>query len=499
MVLYSVSANTISNWVGEGLTPSDAQRPYLFQGAELQRFHKEKRQRNAIRLRPGEFKCFSCKAAVFPKVETVCDSGTANMKHMYSAKCPNCCSTIWKASNETDRDIIKDCRNPNTTRHCLHEEDSSVSSGIWIRGESEANVLYSNNDRIIHAWLTYAGRYDVKTIDRHLSAIRYFEGILAGKPFSKLTREDVAKVRDDLKRRANVSASDSLSASSIKHTISHLSAFLDWLFSQDGFKALPSDLQGYLKLPKAVLASAARVKQKDYPTLAEAELLLGNMPSDSLIDQRSKAIFALAFLGALRADTLISLRIKHIDIPRRLILQDATTVRAKAGKSIDIKWFPIAKNFELAVIEWIDALTGLGFTGEDALFPETTWIRHRPRVQGVNFKPVPVMSTKHAVTEAFAIACRESNVKYTPHAAKHCIGAERDERPLTQLERKAWSENMGHENEQITERHYGQLGDERRFEVLELIGKNVSGALSEFTERDILALGNIIVEFMRNR
>jgi integrase len=74
--------------------------------------------------------------------------------------------------------------------------------------------------------------------------------------------------------------------------------------------------------------------------------------------------------------------------------------------------------------------------------------------------------------QAFAIACRQNAVKFTPHSAKHCIGAERDERPLTQIERKAWSENMGHENEQITERHYGKVPDERRFEVLEHIGTN---------------------------
>jgi hypothetical protein len=37
MSLYSVNANTVSNWVGEGLTPSEKQKPYLFQGAEVQR------------------------------------------------------------------------------------------------------------------------------------------------------------------------------------------------------------------------------------------------------------------------------------------------------------------------------------------------------------------------------------------------------------------------------------------------------------------------------
>jgi len=40
-------------------------------------------------------------------------------------------------------------------------------------------------------------------------------------------------------------------------------------------------------------------------------------------------------------------------------------------------------------------------------------------------------------------------------------------RPLTHEERRAWSENMGHENEQITDKHYAKMSDDRRFEVFE--------------------------------
>lgn len=81
----------------------------------------------------------------------------------------------------------------------LHEDDGSVPGGIGITGALGLEGLHTVNDRIIHDWLTYAGQYDVKTVDRHLSAIRYCEGLLAGKPFSKLTRDDVAKVRRNLR------------------------------------------------------------------------------------------------------------------------------------------------------------------------------------------------------------------------------------------------------------------------------------------------------------
>jgi integrase len=499
MSLYSVNANTVSNWVGEGLTPSDKQKPYLFQGAEVQRFHKVRRARTAKSLRPGEFTCFTCKALVFPDIGTVSDTWSVHEKHMYAALCPDCGAQMRKISNEADRRIVEDCRNPNTSRHCLREEDGSVPADIGITGPFGLEGLHTVNDRIIYEWLTYAGRYDVKTIEKHLSAIRYLETLLAGKPFSKLTRGDVAKVRDDLKRRAEPDAADTLSASSIKHVVSYLSAFFDWLLKQDGFKGLPKDLQGYLKLPKAVLAAALPVQQKDYPSLDEAKLLLSNMPSRSLIDQRARAMFALAFLGALRADTLTALKIKHIDTDRRRIMQDGGRVRAKAGKSMYILWFPIPKLFEVAVAEWLQTLIGLGFTGEDALFPASGWLKHRPVRMGTILKPVPVMTTLHAVADAFAIACRDQAVKFTPHSAKDCIAAERDIRPLTHLERKAWSENMGHENEQTTERHYGKLTDDKRFEVLEHIGSGARIDLRAISDEAKIALVDGILDLMRNK
>lgn len=471
---YSVSANTISNWVGEGLIRSDNQTPHLFLGAAVQNFHKHKRLRDRRKLRPGEFMCRGCQSSVFPKIETVTGYYASNGKHMFSAQCPECPSKLQKISSEIDRDLVEDCRNPNTPRDCLHEENTLVRGSIGSISSDLMDDFSYVNDRTIHRWQTFAGGLSEKTVVQHLAAIRYFEKFLEGKPFAKLTTDDFAAVRDDLKRRANVDAEDSMSASSIKHTVSHIRAFCDWLLTQDGYKRLPRDFAGYLKLPKAVLAKSAQVQQREFPTLPEAQTLLTEMPNRSLVDMRARGIFALAFLGALRADTLVSLRIKHFDIERRLILQDASAVRAKAGKSLNIFWFPIPFAFEQAVLEWSSTLRRLGFTGEDALFPDTRYLKHRVVSSLRKSAPVPIMTTTHAVTAAFAVACENSGPKYTPHAAKHTIGAERDNRALTSEERKAWSLNMGHDCEVTTERHYGAMSENKRLEVLENIGTKKS-------------------------
>jgi integrase len=454
----------------------------MFRGAVVMSFHKRKRLSGRRELQPGQFQCRGCQTDVFPAIETVQDVYAKNGKHMYSAQCPICPTKLQKISGETDRDKVEDYRNPNTPTECLHEEKTLVCGGSWTNKIKDDLIFHTGNDRIIHRWQIYAGCYSEKTVVRHLAAIRYFESFLEGKLFPRLTTDDFAAVREDLKRRANVDATDSMSASSIRHTVSHLAAFFDWLLKQDGYRRLPKDFAGYLKLPKAIVAKSAQVKRKEFPGLPEAEKLLNAMPSESLVDQRARAIFALAFLGALRADTLVSLRIKHLDIERRLILQDASAVRAKAGKSLNVCWFQIPVSFETAVLSWVETLQRLGFRGDDALFPDAKHLKHRIVVSGRAAAPVPTMTTPHAVTAAFNVACREGDISYTPHAAKHTIGAERDIRALTHEERKAWSLNMGHDSEHTTEQHYGTMSDDRRFKVLESIGSKKTIDLRNMSE-----------------
>lgn len=401
-----------------------------------------------------------------------------------------CSSKVQKITHETDCDNFQDCRNPNTPTDCCREEKTDLRGGIGINVGNQSAIYSSENDRIIHKWQRYAGRYDEKTIVKHLAAIRYFEQFLSGKSFNKLRTEDFEAVRDDLKRRANVTADDRMSASSIKHTISYLGSFFDWLIGQEGFRRLPRDFRGYLAVPKAVIARSAQKKQKYFPSIEEAEQHLLAMPSNSLAEMRSRAIFALAFLGALRADAIASLRLRHIQIAQRLIIQDGAVSRTKAGKSITIFWFPIAKTFEEIVVAWIKRLRMLGFQDTDALFPDTKWLKHKTD----QAKQIPVMSTPYAVSEAFRVASRDLTVPYTPHAAKHTIGAERDARPLTHQQRKAWSLNMGHETEQITERHYGTMTEDQRFEVMENIVTDCGSDVPEMTDEEKIALVDAVAE-----
>jgi integrase len=491
---YKVDPNTISNWVKAGLQPSDSKKPYVFRGAVVTAFHEGRRQRKAKYLRPGEFNCVACKSAVFPDTQTVEIMIFDKCGHMLSARCSDCDAFTTKLSSQADRDYFAGLINPNTSVDSRHEEKGAVPGGIGSKSEIDLSRLSLINDRIIHSWQTYAGRHSEKTIDRHLAAIRLGEELMGGKAFDQLTTRDVAKVRDYLKQCLEARDDTAKSQSTVSHTASHLADFLVWLLKQDGHKRLPKDLPDYLKLPKAAYAAALPRPSKAYPDLDEAEALLSAMPSKSIMHRRARAIFAIAFLGGLRAETIVSLRLCHFDAERKVIVQDATIVRAKNGKSNIVNWFPIADCFKEEVQRWVISMRALGCHDGDALFPSEMWLGSPRSISVAGRELIEPMATPHAVAEAFRIACRAVEQKYSPHSAKHTLAAERDRRPLTSIQRKAWSDALGHENEATTERHYGKLSDERRCELFEEMGEDVPRKMIAIANEDKIALMDELLE-----
>ncbi|THH37438.1 site-specific integrase [Aliishimia ponticola] len=479
MVAFKVSKNTVSNWVIAGLQRVDQERPHLFRGATVNTFHDARRKRDRTSLRPGEFKCTGCNMAIFPVPGTVVEEPSRNGTKLLSARCSECGGHVYRFASVAKKEPCAGQPDPNTTETCAHEENTSARSRIGI---SHTNFC-GPNERLLYAWQKHAGQFSDKTIDRHLTAIRWLEDFLDGKPFVKLTLEDCYAVRDHLKASLHPGAPNPKSKSTVQHTASHLRDFFEWLLKQPEHRRLPAGLPDALRLPRAAYSASLPKAPKAYPSLEEARNLLKGMPSKTTIQKRDRAIFALAFLGALRADTSISLRLGDVDCTGAKIIQNADTARTKNGKSLQIAWFPIPEDLRAAVIDWVAFMEGAGFTPEDALFPQKNAFNGRRTFPARRNQPIAPMTSCHSVSVAFEVACNGHHTKYTPHSAKHTIAAERDRRRLTSEQRKAWSENMGHENEQITSSHYGKLTHDRRLALLEHLPL-------EDEEREVLDLAN---------
>ncbi|MEL6510658.1 MAG: site-specific integrase [Pseudomonadota bacterium] len=462
MIDYGVCRNTVSNWVQSGLATSDNKRPHLFRGSQLSAFHKARRERSRTTLLAGEFKCRVCDIAVCPPRESI-DFKVCQGREMLIASCPECRGVVTKISSKPDRGLLVGCINPNTPGESSDEEIGLPLGDIG----TEAEILHCQNDRLFYVWQGYANKYDVKTADSHLAAIRDLEVFLDGKPFDKLNRDDLSSYRNHLRELLKVEGRARLSRSTVSHRLSHLRAFVTWLRMQEGYKRLPEDLAGYLELPRSSLAMGPAGRLKEQPTIKEAEDLLRAMPDRTVKQRRARAIFATAFLGALRADTLISLQIKHVQVECWRIIQDPTVSRVKNGKALTIQWFPIPDLFAQTLIGWVEDLQSYGFADRDALFPNIGLLSKRVGHATQPRAPIAAMTSKKAVTEAFKAACKGHIKSYTPHSARRTIGGLRDILSLTNEQRKAWSLNMGHEKEPTTDTFYANIPDDHRFELIE--------------------------------
>ena len=89
-----------------------------------------------------------------------------------------------------------------------------------------------SNERLRHAYIEHlrdAKKYSEKTIDaamRHLSELERFIG---GNDFESLTKSEAKAFSDWVHQRPSKAGAETLSASSIVHTLSDLKALYDWL------------------------------------------------------------------------------------------------------------------------------------------------------------------------------------------------------------------------------------------------------------------------------
>lgn len=459
MNLYAISRNTVSNWINTGLRPIDQKRPQLFRGAELARFHEDRRAVSKRTLRAGEFKCLACKAAVFPNVEALYLLERDSGKFTACATCPDCGAHVMKLLAETECIMLQTCLDTNTNP-APSDEDISLVPACIGKSAKLVHAQTSVNDRILHAWQLYAGRNDPKTIDAHLIAIRDFEQFVGGKSFERITNSDAAAWRAETIRRVSAFGEGlRISRSTARHRASHLRHFFVWLAKQVGQRHLDS-VSDYFTLPRMFRVGAELRLAKLYPTLDEAVEMLNSLPSRTLKDRRDRAIFAIAFVSGLRESALITLRMRHVDVATKRVHHDGRDLKAKNGKSFEIDWFPRTEPFQAVLLSWLNEVRGLGLYGDDALFPDIRAVTGQGIASLARVSVAP-MRTAGAVDAVFAVA-RKGRRHYTPHSARHTLAALGDKLCGTPEQRKAWSLNLGHASEAVTWAHYGKVDDMRK-------------------------------------
>jgi site-specific recombinase XerC len=222
-----------------------------------------------------------------------------------------------------------------------------------------------------------------------------------------------------------------------------------------------------------------------YPSLEEAEAMLGCLPGGTIKDRRDRAIFAIAFVGGLREQALISLQLLHVDVANRRVHHDGRVLRAKNGKSFHIKWFPKTDAFQVVLRAWIDEMRAAGLQDDDALFPDARDLDRMSTWPVPGRAAISPMRSAAAVDAVFRLASAGATQRYTPHSVRHCLAQLGYQLCRTGEERKAWSLNFGHESESITWRHYGNVSLSRRaeiFDAFEVIDRSDEAMMRQMRE-----------------
>ncbi len=315
---------------------------------------------------------------------------------------------------------------------------------------------HPENERVKHHYYEFLKQADgksdstIRIIEKSILRFEQFTGFANLKSFDQ---KQATGFKEAMVKR-------NLALATILSTINNLRRFLAWLATQPGYKSRIKVMSiEYLNLPEKDIRAANAPVDRPHPSLQMIENVVARMPDETATEKRNRALVAFTAITGIRDGALISLKIKHFDENRMLVLQNPLEVSTKSGKRIDTFLFPLNEGFERIILDWIACLKrDQLFAGHDPLSPKTV-LGHDEndcfiptglsRDHWANASPVRTIFK--AAFEAVHLPA------FTPHSFRHMIVSEMYARKLSIAEFKAWSQNLGHESAMTTLTSYGKL------------------------------------------
>ena len=334
----------------------------------------------------------------------------------------------------------------------------------------------AENERIKREYTEFLREADQKseaTVRGIEKAILRFEEYTSHCDFGRFNRDQAKGFRTALSAPAD--ESKRLGNSTVLSTLKAVQRFFRWLSVQQGFKSkIDTNDIAYFNLSEKDIRAATSSPTKPSPTMDQLKRVLEAMPSNTVLERRDRAVFALLMLTGIRDNAAASLLLGHVDIDRQMIIQDPKTVRTKNSKLIESVLLPLGSEVEDALFSWVGYLREELLWGSvDPLFPQSqTRIDpvKGPVVDGI--KP-QVWSGSQPIRQIFKRAFAFAGLPYfTPHRVRNTVVEYAYLTCKTPEEFKAFSQNLGHESVVTTLSSYGQIPLARQRELIRNAGKS---------------------------
>lgn len=148
---------------------------------------------------------------------------------------------------------------------------------------------------------------------------------------------------------------------------------------------------------------------------------------------------------------MIGLKIKHISLAKKYIVQDPKEVATKFRKRIHTKFYPVGDDIHQIILDYVlYAQEEMLFTDNDPLFPK------EELVHDAENSFTPILSRQHwqsatTIRGIFKKAFEDTGLQYySPHRFRDTLSAIGRKLCTTTEDQMAWAKNMGHESPATT-------------------------------------------------
>ena len=318
-------------------------------------------------------------------------------------------------------------------------------------------------------WLKDARGLSDATIAKAAASISTYEAFLDGKDFRGFHPERARAFKRHLTKTRSQTQGKPLSPGTINGILRDLSAFLNWLADQPGYKSKiqRADI-AYLSSDRKSETARRTSCWKPHPSPTQVRALLSRMADGTELERRDRALVAFLFLTGSRETAAVSLSLGQIDLEHGLIQFDGRHVDTKFGKSFTTAFYPIGGPAEQIFRDWVQELRyEHHFSSTYPLFPRTKVGSGQDRrftVLGIDRAP---WSTASSAARIFKDAFRNAGLPpFSPHRVRDTLAELAREHCRTPEDYKAWSQNMGHEDVMTTFRSYGSVAPGRQVELM---------------------------------
>ena len=232
------------------------------------------------------------------------------------------------------------------------------------------------NERTKRAYLTYlkeAGRLSEASVDQAAAAIDRFTAYNRQRSFKAFHIQQALGFKQHLARQVNIKSGAPLSKATLYTILTAVKNFFIWLADRPGYRSRIRYADAdYFNLSEKETRIAKTHREPRMPLLEQIERVVTSMPTGTAIELRDRALLASTILTGARDAALASLKLRHVDLERGCIYQDAREVRTKFSKTITTFFFPVGEIFKQIFIDWVRELRTVHTWGaDDPLFPAT--------------------------------------------------------------------------------------------------------------------------------